>query len=79
LNNKGNIIQQNIVSSNQPITYAHLDPGSYKIKVVKDRNNNGRWDTGNYKLKIQPEEIFFFDKPINIRGYWDIEEDFELK
>ena len=79
LNNKGNIIQRNIISTNQSITYAHLDPGSYKIKVIKDRNNNGHWDTGNYKEKFQPEEIFFFDKPINIRGYWDIEEDFELK
>ena len=78
-NNKGNTIQQNILSTNQSITYAHLDPGSYKVKVIKDRNNNGRWDTGNYKEKFQPEEIFFFDKPINIRGYWDIEEDFELK
>ena len=78
-NNKGNTIQQHIISAKQSVTYAHLDPGSYKIKVIKDRNNNGRWDTGNYELKIQPEEIFFFDKPINIRGYWDIEEDFELK
>lgn len=79
LNSKGNTIQQHILSTNQSITYAHLDPGNYKIKVVKDRNNNGRWDTGNYEQKFQPEEIFFFDKPINIRGYWDIEEDFELK
>lgn len=78
-NNRGNTIQQHVITSNQSVTYAHLDPGSYKIKVVKDQNNNGRWDTGNYKLKIQPEEIFFFDKSINIRGYWDIEEDFELK
>lgn len=78
-NSKGNTIQQNIISTNQSISYAHLNPGSYKIKVIKDRNKNGRWDTGNYKEKFQPEEIFFFDKPINIRGYWDIEEDFELK
>lgn len=78
-NNKGNTIQQHIISAKQSVTYAHLDPGSYKIKVIKDRNNNGRWDTGDYGLKIQPEEIFFFDKPINIRGYWDIEEDFELR
>ena len=77
-NNKGSILHQDIINSNRSITYAHLDPGSYKIKVIKDHNNNGRWDTGSYREKRQPEEIFFFDKPINIRGYWDIEEDFEL-
>lgn len=79
LNNRSNIIKTDILSTDRSITYPHLDPGSYKIKVVKDRNNNGRWDTGNYRQKLQPEEIFFFDKSINIRGYWDIEEDFELK
>ena len=78
LNNRGNILQTDILSADRSITYAHLDPGGYKIKVVKDRNNNGRWDTGDYQQHIQPEEIFFFDKPINIRGYWDIEEDFVL-
>ena len=79
LNNRGSVLQTNILSADQSITYAHLDPGAYKIKVVKDRNNNGRWDTGDYREKRQPEEIFFFDKPINVRGYWDIEEEFELK
>ena len=78
LNNKGGVLQQDIISRERTINYNHLEPGNYKIRVVKDRNNNGRWDTGNYREKIQPEEIFFFDKPINIRGYWDIEEDFEL-
>ena len=79
LNNKGNILRENILTTDRSITYAHLDPGSYKIKVIKDRNNNGQWDTGNYRQHLQPEEIFFFDKPINIRGYWDFEEEFELK
>ena len=79
LNNKGGTLQQDIISGARTINYSHLEPGNYKIRVVKDRNNNGRWDTGSYREKIQPEEIFFFDKPINIRGYWDIEEDFELK
>ena len=79
LNGKGGVIQHDIISSNQTVHYRHLEPGNYKIKVVKDRNNNGRWDTGSYREKSQPEEIFFFDKPISIRGYWDIEDDFELK
>lgn len=79
LNNKGTIIQRDIIRSEQTIHYSHLEPGNYKIKVVKDRNNNGRWDTGSYRDKRQPEEIFFFDKPISIRGYWDIEEEFEVR
>lgn len=79
LNNRGAVLQQNILHNDQTINYLHLEPGNYKIKVVKDRNNNGRWDSGCYHEKRQPEEIFFFSKPINIRAYWDIEEEFEVK
>lgn len=79
LNSKESIIQQNVITKDCRIDYQHLEPGNYSIKVIKDVNGNGVWDTGNYDLKIQPEPLFFYDKPINIRGYWDLEEDFDLE
>jgi len=71
-------IQKNIVSYSKTIEYKHITPGSYRIKVIEDRNKNGKWDTGNYRKKRQPERIYFIDKDITIRGFWDIEEDIEL-
>jgi len=73
------LIQQNIISKNEKIVYEHLDPGNYKIKVIFDLNGNGIWDTGNYTKNLQPERILFFEKPISIRGFWDLEETFEIK
>ena len=72
-------IHKDIVSSSKTLEYKHLLPGSYRIKVIEDRNKNGKWDTGNYSKKIQPEKIFFIDKEITVRGFWDIEEDIELR
>ena len=31
-----------------------------------DSNNNGKWDPGNYKQKIQPEQAITIDKKLNI-------------
>lgn len=76
---KDAVIQKNILTGSQTISYTNLTPGSYRIKVVEDRNKNGVWDTGNYFTKEQPETIFFFNKPIEIRGFWDLEEDFDFK
>lgn len=73
------VIQQNTISKKEKITYEHLDPGNYKIKVIFDLNGNGTWDTGNYTKNLQPERILFFEKPISIRGFWDLEETFEIK
>jgi len=72
-------VRIDIVSSSQTLEYKHLIPGTYRLKVIEDSNRNGKWDTGNYRKKMQPEKIFFIDKEITVRGFWDIEEDIELR
>lgn len=32
-----------------------LLPDNYQVEVIEDRNANGRWDTGNYLARRQPE------------------------
>ena len=79
LNNKGDILQSNILTQSGAITYPNLAAGSYKIKAIEDRNGNGVWDTGNYRQKRQPERVFFFNKAITVRGYWELEEEWAME
>jgi hypothetical protein len=79
LSSSQQVIFNEVISSSKTVEYKHLLPGVYHIKVVEDKNKNGKWDTGNYRKKEQPEEIFFIEKEITIRGFWDIEEDVELR
>jgi hypothetical protein len=44
------------------------------VRVIEDLNSNGKFDTGNIKLKIQPEKVWFWDKDIVTRANWDREE-----
>ena len=55
--------------------------GSYfeHAKVCIDANNNGKWDTGNYWKKIQPELILPRKQTLNIRANWDNELKVDLK
>ncbi len=78
LDNRKNVIQQDVVTASRVITYRNLASGNYNIKVIEDMNHNGKWDVGNYAKKLQPEKILFFDKVINIRGNWDLEENFDI-
>jgi uncharacterized protein (DUF2141 family) len=75
----GALLQKEVVRGNKALHYLHLEPGSCKITVIEDENGNGVWDTGDYRAKQQPERIIFFDKPITIRGFWDLEEDFIVR
>jgi hypothetical protein len=79
LSSNQKVVFRDIISSSKTVEYKHLSPGSYRIKIIEDINRNGKWDTGNYRKKLQPEKIFTIDKEIVIRGFWDIEENVELK
>ncbi|WP_109696130.1 Ig-like domain-containing domain [Chitinophaga deserti] len=51
-----------------------IQPGEYEIRVIVDRNFNGQWDTGIYyrNPKKQPETVFTFKEPINVKKNWTV-------
>ena len=78
-NNKNEtLIQSKKVYSDELVTFDYLEPKTYIIKVIEDWNDNGKWDTGNYKEKLQPETVHYFRKEIKVRSNWDVEENIVL-
>ncbi|WP_066628263.1 Ig-like domain-containing protein [Labilibacter marinus] len=71
LNNSDEIIRQKYVPTSGKLAFQNLNPGAYKIKLVMDKNMNEKWDTGNYELKIQPEQVFYYPGKIDLRATWD--------
>lgn len=57
----------------------YLLPEVYKLRVTVDENGNGKWDTGSFSEKRQPEPIFFYPAEIKLRPNWTYEVDFNLK
>lgn len=55
-----------------------FNPGEYELRILYDTNNNGVWDPGNYKKKIQPEHALTLDKKLTIKANWDNEREIEL-
>ncbi len=55
-----------------------IPAGDYLVEIVTDLNNNGKWDTGNYDLKTQPEP-FFSKKLESLRENWEVEAEISIK
>lgn len=58
--------------------FSFVDPGTYYIRVIYDENRNGKWDTGNYLEKRQPERVIYMAKPLEVRKNWEISQTFIL-
>jgi hypothetical protein len=78
LTEKEQVLQQHSVTQNVIVNFGYLKPAKMMLKVIYDTNNNGKWDAGNYLKKIQPESVRYFDKIIEIRANWDIEEEWDI-
>lgn len=61
----------------EEFSFENVLPGTYYLKMTLDENANGKWDTGNYKEHVQPEEVIFFNKKIVIRANWENEEEWD--
>lgn len=72
------LFEQQIVSDTSLMKFNYMTPGKFKIKAILDRNRNRQWDTGDYRKNIQPEEVFYLPKTLEIRANWDIEETWSL-
>jgi hypothetical protein len=54
-------------------TLSYLIPGTYQMRLVSDKNKNGKEDTGNYLQHRQPEPVLYYNEKITIRANWDVE------
>jgi len=55
-----------------------LPPGNYSVKVVEDLNANGRWDSGDYYKKLQPERISTAELE-ELKANWEIKAEVKVK
>jgi hypothetical protein len=72
------VVQSIPVTKDGLVTFKFLEPRKYLIKAIFDKNNNGKWDTGDLKKRIQPEEVMYYLEVVKVRGNWDAEKDWSL-
>ena len=79
-------VQNNSVVKSVPLSSSELResiflPGDYQLRILYDRNNNGKWDPGDfYGNHLQPEIVIpIKSRPkISVKPNWDNEFDIAL-
>lgn len=67
------VVRESQVNSDSLVQFLNVLPGTYRMKLILDENRNGKWDTGNYLRKVQPETVIYYPEAIMVRANWDVD------
>ena len=78
LDNNEKLLQQAIIEEDGKLTFSLLEKGSYEVRAISDLNGDGKWTTGDFFERRQPEPVTYFPKIIEIPEGWDANEKWDL-
>jgi hypothetical protein len=78
INDKDVVLREYNPKEENPIVMEYIKPAKYRFKAIFDINENGKWDTGNYDEKIQPESVKFYKAELDVKSKWERELEWDL-
>jgi len=78
VNDKGDVIYEHYTTESPVVDFTDLAARQYGLRAIFDANGNGKYDTGNYLLGIQPERVSYAEPPEEVRASFDFIIDFIL-
>lgn len=62
-----------IAPTSERVLISELLPGDYSFKIIRDENQNGKWDTGDLSSRTLPEQIDQYSTTTKVRANWEVE------
>ena len=80
VNDQGIVIYERYTTNSPIVDFTDIAPRKYGLRVIYDTNGNGKFDTGNFLLGIQPERVSYAptEDVEEIRASFDFIIDFTL-
>ena len=78
INNSDAVVKETRTLADGSAEFFWLNEGKYFLRAFIDRNGNGKWDTGDFHQGLQPEEMYYLPKEVEIKANWDITTQWDL-
>ncbi len=78
LNDKDQVVRE-LPAAPDGTKFEFLAPKTYYLRLYFDLNQDGKWTTGDWATKRQPEPVYYFPQKLTLRANWDFEEVFNYR
>jgi hypothetical protein len=79
LSNTDKLVREIYNKGNGKVEFPLLEKGTYRLRVIFDLNNDGKWTTGNFDTHRQPEPVSYCPQELEIKENWVIPLQWELE
>ena len=76
LNDKDQVLRE-LPALPEGTKFEYLAASTFYLRMYIDRNNDGKWTTGDWLLRRQPEPVYYYPSKLKLRANWDFEENFD--
>jgi hypothetical protein len=76
LNDKDQVVRE-LPARPEGTKFEYLAASTFYLRMYIDRNNDGKWTTGDWLLRRQPEPVYYYPSKLKLRANWDFEENFD--
>lgn len=76
LNNKDEVLRE-LPADPAGAFFEYLKADSYYLRLYMDEDGDGKWTTGSWEEKRQPEAVYYFSEKIQTKSNWDFEEEWD--
>ena len=73
------VIAEKQMNESGKVEFPLLDPGVYRARIIFDADNDGKWTSGDFDKKRQPEQVTYYPDEIDVKAMFDIEQDWDVE
>jgi hypothetical protein len=78
LDNTEKPVRQVYLKNSGRLEFPLLEKGKYRVRAIFDLNNDGKWTTGDFNLRRQPEPVSYYPEEIEMKENWEMTQPWEL-
>lgn len=75
--NEKDVVVRELSAKEEGTKFEYLTPTTYYLRLYIDLNGDGKWTTGDWLSKRQPEPVYYYPSKLKLRANWDFEENFD--
>ncbi|MEN6456678.1 MAG: Ig-like domain-containing protein [Prolixibacteraceae bacterium] len=62
------VLKEAFINKDGKVEFSFVKPEKYKLRLIVDRNQDGRWNTGEFDEWKQPERVVYFSKILKVKS-----------